>query len=308
LAANEQMIEAARGNMAKFQQNAASAVPAPAAAPIPPPAVVAPPPSSAAVVAGLNPGAEQQGVQQQTAAAGKPAQGGPAATQQDSLATQGRNLGALDVLHDDGLGEVSGVVTDASGVVIAQASVSLNVGADKSVREVATGPDGRFRIADVPAGKYELRVSARGFNTSSQQVDLKAQDVAKLDSVLRVGTESQMVTVEANNAGIETQNAEATGATLVQDENLPGGAAPTARVAMGGRVLSVDAAGHVYLSRDAGKSWKKIKPKWVGKAKQLAIVPAAEKGRQVFELTTDAGTVWTSEDGKHWRPQPEVKQ
>jgi Carboxypeptidase regulatory-like domain/Putative zinc-finger len=273
LAANDQVMEAARGNMARHQQNSAAA--APAAPPVPPPGVVAPAPASASVILGENPGSQQQ----QASAAAKAAQG---------------------VLHDEGLGEVSGVVTDQSGAAIAQASVSLNGAADKAVREVATGPDGRFRIADVPAGRYELRVTARGFMTASESFELKSRDVAMLEPMLRVGAASQTVSVEANNSAVETQQVEATGANVVQ-EILPGGAAATARVAMGGRMLSMDAAGNLYLSKNAGRSWKKIKPKWTGKAALLAVVPAAEKAGQVFELTTDSGAVWTSEDGKHWR-------
>ena len=288
IAANEQALEAARGNMARLQQNAV-AVPG------------TPPPAAAAADVGSQ--------QQQAIAANKPAQGGPSATQQYPVAgatLTGRNFARLEVLHDQGLGEVSGVVTDPSGAAIGQASVSLNGGADKAVREVATGADGRFWIADVPAGKYELRVSARGFNTRVQPVELKGSQVAMLEPVLTVGTSSQTVTVEADNAAIGTLQPEVTGASVLEEEKLPGGAVATARVAVGGRMLSVDAAGHLYLSRDAGKSWKKVKPRWAGKVARLAVVP--EGGGQVFEMATEAGAVWTSEDGKHWGARTDGKR
>ena len=87
-------------------------------------------------------------------------------------------------------------------------------------------------------------------------------------------------------------------------------------------MLSVDAAGQLYLSRNAGKSWRKVKPQWSGKAVQLAVVPVhqasaseavtvkqkATENPQLFELTTDGGAVWTSEDGQHWRPGADGKQ
>ncbi|UWZ83840.1 carboxypeptidase regulatory-like domain-containing protein [Occallatibacter riparius] len=293
--ANEQALDAARGNMVRFQQNAVAAPAAP-----PPPAMAAPAPAAAAVA---DAGAQQQ----QAIAANKPAQGGPSAQQQYPVAgatLTGRNLAALEVLHDQTLGEVSGVVKDASGAVIGGASVSLNGGADKAVREVATGLDGRFRITDVPAGKYELRVSARGFNTRVESVELTGSQVAKLEPVLTVGAASQTVTVETNNAPLDT--AEVSVASLLQEEKLPGGAAAAARVSVGGRMLSMDGAGRLYLSRDSGKTWKKVKPKWAGKAERLAVVPAG--GGQVFEMTTDAGTVWTSQDGKHWRVRADGKR
>ncbi len=120
LAANEQVMGALRGNMARVEQNMANATPAA----VPPPAVMAPAPASAAV-------ADAGSQQQQTLPAAKAAQGGPAATQQysvDGLTLTGRNLSALEVLHDQGLGGVTGVVTDQSGAAVGGASVSLNGG------------------------------------------------------------------------------------------------------------------------------------------------------------------------------------
>ncbi len=229
---------------------------------------------------------------------------GPAAAQAavGGLTVTGRNVAALQILHDqgtsEGMSEVSGVVTDVTGATIARATVSLRSAADKTVREVATGDDGRFRIADVIAGRYEMRVTARGFMTASEPLELKSRDLAMLEPVLQVGAASQTVTVEADNAPVETSQAEVSAASL--EQKLPGGAAGVARVAIGNRVLAVDVAGHLYLSRNAGKSWKKIKLKWTGKAAEIAVVPNGA-GRQVFELTTDSGAEWTSEDGKHWR-------
>jgi hypothetical protein len=284
--ANDQAMEVARGNMARLTQKTATAAPAPA-----PPAAAALSPASAPVALGANPISQLQ------------AQGGPT--------LKGRNFAALGVLHDqattDGLSEVSGVVTDTTGAAINGASVTLSGAVDKAVREVATGPDGRFRMVDLPAGKYELRVSAQGFNTMEEQVELKPRDVAMLDSALNVSAASETVTVAANSAPIQTTSVESAAANVVAPANLPDGAAGAAQVAMGERVLKVDAAGNLYLSRNAGKSWKKVKPKWAGKAAQLGVAPLGT-GRQVFELTTDAGAVWTSEDGKHWRPRADGKQ
>lgn len=306
-AANELALQDARGNSLRFPENTVGAAPAPPAG------------QAAAKVQAI------PAPQQQAAQASPPApQAEPAAAKGYSavggLTVAGRNVAALQILHDqgtsEGVGEVSGVVTDATGAAIARATVSLRSAADQAVREVETGEDGRFRIADVIAGRYELRVTARGFWTASQPLELKSRDLARLEPVLQVGSASQTVTVAANNAPVETSQAEVSGAIMALEEKLPGGAAGVARVSIGDRVLAVDAAGHLYLSRNAGKSWKKIKPKWTGKAARIAVTPVTEKdaagaigalkGRaagspQVFELTTDSGAVWTSEDGKHWR-------
>jgi Carboxypeptidase regulatory-like domain len=297
---NEQVMQDARGNSLRVPEN-----------------------TTAAALAGQAV-AKLHGVrvpQQQAVPAPQAPQGGPTAAQSCSSGPMaGQNVAALQILHDqgtsEGMSEVRGVVTDASGAAIARATVSLRSATDQAVREVATAEDGRFRIADVIAGRYELRVTARGFMTASEPLELKSRDVAMLEPVLRVGSESQTVTVEAGNAPMETSQAEVSGAISALEEKLPGGVAGVAHASIGDRMLAVDAAGHLYLSRNAGKSWKKIKPNWTGKAAQVAVAQRAEKdatgtvdtvkgkaagNRQVFELTTDAGAVWTSEDGKHWR-------
>jgi len=87
-----------------------------------------------------------------------------------------------------------------------------------------------------------------------------------------------------------------------------------ATVSQGKRVLSLDDAGNLFLSRDEGKKWKKIKPQWAGKAVRIESTTAASGKASanakdeiggasegaVFQLTTDAGTTWGSKDGLHW--------
>jgi hypothetical protein len=281
-------------------------------------------PANTSLEAGVNTAPQQafHGTVAQPAAPAPPNQGGPTAVLADRFAPLSlpRKPG-LQILHDrgtsEGVGEVSGVVTDAIGAVIPRASVSLRSTSDNATRQVATGQDGRFTIADVPAGRYDLRVTAQGFTATSEPLELKSRDVAMLDSVLQVGAVSQTVSVEADNATMETP-AQAPADALSLDAKLPAGAAAIAQVSMGKRMLSADAAGNLYLTRDAGKSWKKIKPKWQGKVAHIALVPAQDQAvsqtievtkpnpaqpSQLFELTTDTGAIWTSQDGKHWRPR-----
>jgi len=90
-------------------------------------------------------------------------------------------------------------------------------------------------------------------------------------------------------------------------------------VSHGKRFLSLDDAGNLFLSRNGGKKWKKVKPQWAGKAIRIELTSgsvseaadqkpkdetsgAAGEGA-VFLLTTDGGTVWSSKDGAHWHQQ-----
>jgi len=81
----------------------------------------------------------------------------------------------------------------------------------------------------------------------------------------------------------------------------------------------MDTAGTLFLSRNGGKSWKKVKPVWVGKVTELALATPAEPSEsksidlkrkrdasnssKAFQLTTESGVVWVSQDGAHWQTQ-----
>jgi hypothetical protein len=91
--------------------------------------------------------------------------------------------------------------------------------------------------------------------------------------------------------------------------------------------LAIDTSGTLFLSED-GLSWQTIQARWTGRAVNVRLAsspsqPAAAKDNQssntslgrtmsmggaiasphlvVFELTSDAGVVWTSTDGHAWK-------
>ena len=99
---------------------------------------------------------------------------------------------------------------------------------------------------------------------------------------------------------------------------LPSGLPVTTTVSLGKRFLSLDSAGNLFLSRNGGKKWKKINPRWAGKAVHIELKPPSDSdsspkrdnetpgsvnATDVFQLTTDASIVWTSKDGTHWHLQ-----
>lgn len=234
-----------------------------------------------------------------------------AATPQDSLETQ-QNLPALRVERpsgqDETLSGVSGRVTDITGAVIPKATVALH-DASGNTRQMATGADGSFRLTGLPAGHYDLTVTAPRFRSNQQSIDLKPSEVAMLQPVLAVGATTQSVEVTASAPSIETDSASVAAIAA----NLPSRLPVASSVSLGKRILSLDGAGSLFLSRNAGKSWKKVHPQWSGKAVRVDLIPseaAAAKttteasGLQgapsVFQLTTDSGARWTSKDGTHW--------
>jgi hypothetical protein len=235
-----------------------------------------------------------------------------AATPQDSLEMQ-QNLRALRVERSSGQDEtlsgVSGRVTDITGAVIPNATVALR-DASGSTRQIATGADGGFRLTGVPAGHYDLTVTAAGFRSNQQSIDLKPSEVGMLQPVIAVGETTQTVEVTASAPLIEADSASVAAITA----NLPLRLPVASSVSLGKRILSLDGAGSLFVSRNAGKSWKKVHPQWSGKAVRVDLTrPEAAAAKtttetsglqsapSVFQLTTDSGAQWTSKDGTHWR-------
>jgi hypothetical protein len=213
--------------------------------------------------------------------------------------------------QDETLTGISGRVTDISGAVVPGAAVALRDVSGRA-RQTATGSDGSFRLTGMPAGHYDLTVTAQGFRTNQQAIDLKPSELAMLEPVLIVGSVTQRVTVSASVARVETDSISLASLAFKLPSRLPVGSS----VSVGKQVLSLDDAGTLFLSRDAGKRWKKVHLQWAGKAVRVDLTPAeqspanaksgttgAETAPSVFQLTTDSGAQWTSKDGTHWRPK-----
>ena len=94
-------------------------------------------------------------------------------------------------------GSIDGAVKDPSGAVIAGANVEISFPVTGYQRQTTTGSDGSFHFANVPFNPYHLTVTAPGFNSYSQDVDVRSTVPTTLQIGLKVGTEVQSVTVEA---------------------------------------------------------------------------------------------------------------
>jgi hypothetical protein len=103
------------------------------------------------------------------------------------------------VAQGTALGTVQGVVSDETGAVLAHARVAVGSSAlPAGPRSTLTSQSGRFRIGGLPAGLYNITVSADGFaETRVAPLELAAGSTMTVDVVLDRATLSQTVTVEA---------------------------------------------------------------------------------------------------------------
>lgn len=106
---------------------------------------------------------------------------------------------------------VQGVVEDSTGGAIAGAQITLRQ-ANGTVRgTAATNAYGYFGIAGVPPGKYVLHTESKGFEISRIDVSVSSADPPHaLRIVLKVGSVSQTVTVNAEGEYVQSTTATAT--------------------------------------------------------------------------------------------------
>jgi len=118
---------------------------------------------------------------------------------------------------------LEGVISDPSGAVVPNASVTAKDTATGVTRTVQTSSAGNYRIPSLPPSTFEITVTAQGFKTTVQQnIVLEAAQVKSVNLTLELGTAATEVTVTAAPPPVETSEARVStqiGETRVK--NLP---------------------------------------------------------------------------------------
>lgn len=110
-------------------------------------------------------------------------------------------------------GSISGVVLDASGAAIPNATVTVtNTDKNIVVRTLKTDEGGRYVAPFLPIGRYTVLVEANGFKkTQHTSITLNVNDKLTVNFTLEVGTVTEVVTVTASVLQVETRTATAAG-------------------------------------------------------------------------------------------------
>jgi carboxypeptidase family protein len=106
-----------------------------------------------------------------------------------------------------GSGSADGTVTDPTHAVVVGATVTLRDNATSSVRTSTTNESGRFNIANVLPGTYDVTVTKAGFREAklSKQVVNVGSNLT-LNVTLEVGAVTETVEVVAASTALETTN------------------------------------------------------------------------------------------------------
>ena len=185
-------------------------------------------------------------------------------------------------------GEVAGTVTDPKGAVVAGATVTvLDPVTGITVASATTDGQGKYRVADVPAGTYSVAVRATGFREARQeQLKVEEGKRAAADFKLEVALAETSVTVTAK--GLKPNSDPLYAGLRAQ----PAGAGPG--FAVNNLVLKRDAATFTLRSGELhfmppveGRETAAV---FIGEG-ELALTPPEQRERDSLKLFTDAETL-----------------
>ncbi|MGH9657706.1 MAG: carboxypeptidase-like regulatory domain-containing protein, partial [Bryobacteraceae bacterium] len=104
--------------------------------------------------------------------------------------------------------EILGLVTDPSGAVIPGAVVTVRRPATGDVRTATTNETGNYTFPLLDIGEYEVTCSAPGFKTEVRRsVVLQLQQKARIDFLMQVGEQAEMVEIRGAPPLLRTEDA-----------------------------------------------------------------------------------------------------
>jgi hypothetical protein len=105
---------------------------------------------------------------------------------------------------------IVGTVTDPSGAVVPNVSVTITNTETGLSRTYPTNDAGQYVAVDLRIGHYDVKATAAGFKVAEQKsIVLNVGDRIRVDFQMTMGAVSETVTVEANVVRVQTDSGEA---------------------------------------------------------------------------------------------------
>ena len=104
-----------------------------------------------------------------------------------------------------GLGRINGTVTDTTGAAVSGAQITVtNAGTQRAIT-TSSDSAGVYSVPSLPPADYTVTVTAKGFATYTQgNATLQADQALTVDVALKVGSSTEVVTVNAELPQIDT--------------------------------------------------------------------------------------------------------
>ena len=106
-------------------------------------------------------------------------------------------------------GTLVGNVTDPQQGAVAGATVTLSNKATGFSQEDKADDRGAYEFRNIPPGVYDLKITAAGFSSfEATQLTIVANNIARVDAGLKVGNVSEVITVGAEAAQLQTDKSD----------------------------------------------------------------------------------------------------
>ncbi len=131
-------------------------------------------------------------------------------------------LSTFSLLAQTSTTSVRGTVSDQNGAVIPGATVTLHDAKTDFTRTIDTNGQGEYQFIQVPPSTYTLTIKAKGFNTSTQTIELQVATPKTANVAMTVGIETTTVDVSGEAPLVNTQDATLGNAfSNIQVKSLP---------------------------------------------------------------------------------------
>ena len=115
--------------------------------------------------------------------------------------------------------DLTGIITDQTGAVVAGATITLTDPTTGSEHATTSGSTGLYDIAGLNPGNYNLKVSAKNFESFVQNgIVVNVSATFRVDVKLTVGAESQTITVSADALTVQADSNVVS--TLISSEEI----------------------------------------------------------------------------------------
>lgn len=112
-----------------------------------------------------------------------------------------------------------GTLTDANGAVVMNARIKVTNMATGSAREAFSDGNGNYSFTFLPAGEYELTITATGYKTRRiVRLALQVSQTLRQDFAMEIGEVSELVNITA--AGVQLQTENSTVGTVIDSEKI----------------------------------------------------------------------------------------
>ena len=121
--------------------------------------------------------------------------------------------GAVSAYSQNANGRIIGVVTDPTGAVIPDATITVTNTGTAETHATTSGQDGSYQVLNLPVGRYTVKAERPGFsNTITNPQELLINQSLRVDLQLNIGKTAESIAVEAETSDVETVNSTISGA------------------------------------------------------------------------------------------------